>query len=258
MPALVQRCDASVHTTTANAITHADRTHANKLTNRDMPDDKPVLLHVKTEKGMGYPPAMAASDKYHGVSKFDVATGKQHKGPPSKTPSLTSVFANTLIDIAAEDRAVVGITAAMPGGTGTISNNMQYIMYSIHLLHISTLTVAVVVLVQRSVTTVCSVDTMVVSVRIRCESLQMHCKCVFLLTQVLYSYCMLQLLCFTTINTGMDMFGRRFPKRTYDVGIAEQHAVTFAAGMAVEGLKPFCCIYSTFLQRAFDQVNNKP
>jgi 1-deoxy-D-xylulose-5-phosphate synthase len=84
-----------------------------------MPDDKPVLLHVKTEKGMGYPPAMAASDKYHGVSKFDVATGKQHKGPPSKTPSLTSVFANTLIDIAAEDRAVVGITAAMPGGTGT-------------------------------------------------------------------------------------------------------------------------------------------
>merc|ERR1719261_1020144 len=84
---------------------------------RDMPEDKPVLLHVKTEKGMGYPPAMAASDKYHGVPKFDVATGKQFKSP-SKTPSLTSVFANTLIDIATNDKAVVGITAAMPGGTG--------------------------------------------------------------------------------------------------------------------------------------------
>ncbi|KAG5189991.1 thiamine diphosphate-binding protein [Tribonema minus] len=137
---------------------------------RDMPDDKPVLLHVKTEKGMGYPPAMAASDKYHGVSKFDVATGRQQKGPPAIAPSLTTIFANTLIDIASEDRTVVGITAAMPGGTG------------------------------------------------------------------------------------MDIFGRRFPKRTYDVGIAEQHAVTFAAGMAIEGLKPFCCIYSTFMQRAYDQV----
>lgn len=136
---------------------------------RDKKDDKPVLLHIRTEKGMGYPPAMAASDKYHGVAKFDVATGKQHKGS-SANPSMTSIFANTLIDIATEDRSVVGITAAMPGGTG------------------------------------------------------------------------------------MDLFGRRFPKRTYDVGIAEQHAVTFAAGMAVEGLKPFCCIYSTFLQRAYDQV----
>ncbi|CAN0306305.1 unnamed protein product, partial [Pylaiella littoralis] len=136
---------------------------------RDKKDDKPVLLHIRTEKGMGYPPAMAASDKYHGVAKFNVATGKQHKGS-SANPSLTSIFANTLIDIATEDRSVVGITAAMPGGTG------------------------------------------------------------------------------------MDLFGRRFPKRTYDVGIAEQHAVTFAAGMAVEGLKPFCCIYSTFMQRAYDQV----
>ncbi|CAM9208074.1 unnamed protein product, partial [Chrysoparadoxa australica] len=136
---------------------------------RDKPDDKPVLLHLKTEKGMGYPPAMAASDKYHGVPKFDVASGKQFKGT-SKTPSLTSIFANTLIDIAAGDRTVVGITAAMPGGTG------------------------------------------------------------------------------------MDMFGSRFPKRTYDVGIAEQHAACFAAGMAVEGLKPFCCIYSTFMQRAYDQI----
>ncbi|CAN0264719.1 unnamed protein product [Ascophyllum nodosum] len=136
---------------------------------RDKKDDKPVLLHIRTEKGMGYPPAMAASDKYHGVAKFNVATGKQHKGT-SANPSLTKVFANTLIDIATEDRSVVGITAAMPGGTG------------------------------------------------------------------------------------MDLFGRRFPKRTFDVGIAEQHAVTFAAGMAVEGLKPFCCIYSTFLQRAYDQV----
>jgi 1-deoxy-D-xylulose-5-phosphate synthase len=136
---------------------------------RDSPSQKPVLLHVKTEKGYGYPPAEAASDKYHGVAKFDVSTGRQFKGV-AKTPSLTTVFANALCEIAAEDRNVVGITAAMPGGTG------------------------------------------------------------------------------------MDIFGKRFPKRTFDVGIAEQHAVTFAAGMVVDGLKPFCCIYSTFMQRGYDQV----
>ena len=137
---------------------------------RDSPSTKPVLLHVKTEKGYGYPPAEAASDKYHGVAKFDVSTGKQFKGANKGPPSLTTTFANALCEIAAEDRTVVGITAAMPGGTG------------------------------------------------------------------------------------MDIFGKRFPKRTFDVGIAEQHAVTFAAGMAIEGLKPFCCIYSTFMQRGYDQV----
>mmetsp|Transcript_96962 Transcript_96962/g.277430 ORF Transcript_96962/g.277430 Transcript_96962/m.277430 type:complete len:713 (+) Transcript_96962:89-2227(+) len=137
---------------------------------RDTPSNKPVLLHIKTEKGMGYPPAMKASDKMHGVAKFDLATGKQMKGKGAKAPSLTSVFANELIKVATDDRSVVGITAAMPGGTG------------------------------------------------------------------------------------MDLFGRRFPSRTYDVGIAEQHAVTFAAAMAAEGLKPFCCIYSTFMQRGYDQV----
>eukprot|EP00636_Phaeomonas_parva_P008378 CAMPEP_0118851284 /NCGR_PEP_ID=MMETSP1163-20130328/785_1 /TAXON_ID=124430 /ORGANISM="Phaeomonas parva, Strain CCMP2877" /LENGTH=707 /DNA_ID=CAMNT_0006783595 /DNA_START=262 /DNA_END=2385 /DNA_ORIENTATION=- len=136
---------------------------------RDNDMQKPILLHLKTEKGFGYPPAERASDKYHGVPKFDVPTGKQFKSK-SRTPSYTSVFANALIEEAADDRTVMGITAAMPGGTG------------------------------------------------------------------------------------MDIFGRRFPQRTYDVGIAEQHAVTFAAGMAVEGLKPFCCIYSTFLQRGYDQV----
>ena len=136
---------------------------------RDSDSNKPVLLHVKTTKGYGYPPAMAASDRMHGVGKFDIATGVQVKGKAA-APSFTSIFANALIDAATEDRAVVGITAAMPGGTG------------------------------------------------------------------------------------MDIFGRRFPKRTFDVGIAEQHAVTFAAGMACEGLKPFCCIYSTFMQRGYDQV----
>lgn len=134
-----------------------------------VPLTKPVLLHVKSVKGKGYPPAEAASDRMHGVAKFDVATGKQMT-TPAKTPSMTSVFANSLISIAESDRDVVAITAAMPGGTG------------------------------------------------------------------------------------VDKFGRRFPKRTYDVGIAEQHAVTFAAGMAVEGLKPFCAIYSTFLQRGYDQL----
>ena len=133
------------------------------------PPGKPVLLHLKTEKGFGYAPAMAASDKMHGVAKYDVATGKQFKGKGGQ-PSYTSVFANELVKIAEQDPSVVGITAAMPGGTG------------------------------------------------------------------------------------MDIFGRRFPKRTYDVGIAEQHAVTFAAGLAVEGCKPFCCIYSTFMQRGYDQL----
>mmetsp|Transcript_61289 Transcript_61289/g.138718 ORF Transcript_61289/g.138718 Transcript_61289/m.138718 type:complete len:394 (-) Transcript_61289:233-1414(-) len=118
---------------------------------------------------MGYPPAMQASDKMHGVAKFDVTTGKQFKSKAT-APSLTKVFADELVKLAEDDPTVVGITAAMPGGTG------------------------------------------------------------------------------------MDIFGRRFPKRTFDVGIAEQHAVTFAAAMAAEGLKPFCCIYSTFMQRGYDQV----
>mmetsp|Transcript_11113 Transcript_11113/g.18192 ORF Transcript_11113/g.18192 Transcript_11113/m.18192 type:complete len:776 (+) Transcript_11113:138-2465(+) len=135
----------------------------------NVPVTKPVLLHIKSTKGKGYPPAEAASDKYHGVAKFDVASGKQMKSP-QKTASFTDVFAQSLIRLAETDRAVCGITAAMPGGTG------------------------------------------------------------------------------------IDKFGRRFPKRTFDVGIAEQHGVTFAAGMAVEGLKPFCAIYSTFMQRALDQL----
>ena len=136
---------------------------------RDSTDTKPVLLHLKTVKGYGYPPAEQASDRMHGVAKFNLGTGQQIKSKPI-APSLTSIFANALIDSATEDRRIVGITAAMPGGTG------------------------------------------------------------------------------------MDLFGRRFPKRTFDVGIAEQHAVTMAAGMATRGLKPFCCIYSTFLQRGYDQV----
>ena len=136
---------------------------------RDSPSNKPVLLHLKTVKGYGYPPAEQASDRMHGVAKFNLGTGAQYKSK-SASPSLTAIFANALIDAATEDRAVVGITAAMPGGTG------------------------------------------------------------------------------------MDIFGRRFPKRTFDVGIAEQHAVTMGAGMACEGLKPFVCIYSTFLQRGYDQV----
>jgi len=137
---------------------------------RDSPSNKPVLLHLKTTKGYGYPPAEQASDRMHGVGKFNLGTGAAIKGPKAVAPSLTSIFANALIDCATEDRTIVGITAAMPGGTG------------------------------------------------------------------------------------MDIFGRRFPKRTFDVGIAEQHAVTMAAGMACEGIKPFVCIYSTFLQRGYDQV----
>ncbi|QYM72631.1 1-deoxy-D-xylulose-5-phosphate synthase [Pseudochrobactrum sp. Wa41.01b-1] len=129
----------------------------------------PVLVHVVTQKGKGYPPAEAAADKYHGVNKFDVITGKQSK-PPANAPSYTKVFANALIEEARHDEKVVAVTAAMPDGTG------------------------------------------------------------------------------------LNLFGQAFPKRTFDVGMAEQHAVTFAAGLAAEGLKPFAAIYSTFLQRAYDQV----
>ena len=136
---------------------------------RDDKDPGPVLLHIKTKKGHGYAPAENAADKYHGVSKFDVVTGKQVKAK-SNAPSYTGVFAKALIKEAETDEKIVGITAAMPSGTG------------------------------------------------------------------------------------LDKFAERFPDRCFDVGIAEQHAVTFAAGMATEGMKPFCAIYSTFLQRGYDQL----
>ncbi|CAL0301208.1 unnamed protein product [Lupinus luteus] len=129
----------------------------------------PVLIHVVTEKGRGYPYAEKASDKYHGVAKFDPATGKQFKAKAA-TQAYTTYFAEALVAEAELDNDIVGIHAAMGGGTG------------------------------------------------------------------------------------MNIFHRHFPKRCFDVGIAEQHAVTFAAGLACEGLKPFCAIYSSFMQRAYDQV----
>ena len=136
---------------------------------RDAEEAGPILIHCVTQKGKGYEPAEQAADKYHGVSKFNVATGEQAKAPPGP-PSYTKVFADTLIQEAERDPAIVAINAAMPSGTG------------------------------------------------------------------------------------LDKFAARFPDRSFDVGIAEQHAVTFAAGMATEGMKPFCAIYSTFLQRAYDQI----
>jgi 1-deoxy-D-xylulose-5-phosphate synthase len=129
----------------------------------------PILVHVVTRKGKGYPPAESSADKYHGVNRFNVITGDQQKAK-SNAPSYTRVFADSLIEQARQDDKIVAITAAMPSGTG------------------------------------------------------------------------------------LDLFGKEFPDRTFDVGIAEQHAVTFAAGLATEGYKPFCAIYSTFLQRAYDQV----
>ena len=136
---------------------------------RDSRIDKPILIHVVTKKGKGYPPAEASDDKYHGVVKFDVVTGKQAK-PAANAPAYQAVFAKALIAEAEADRKIVAITAAMPSGTS------------------------------------------------------------------------------------LDKFAERFPERTFDVGIAEQHGVTFAAGLATEGYKPFAAIYSTFLQRAYDQV----
>jgi 1-deoxy-D-xylulose-5-phosphate synthase len=129
----------------------------------------PILVHVITQKGKGYTPAENSADKYHGVVKFDVATGAQAKSK-STVPQYTKVFAQSLIKEARKDDKIIAITAAMPSGTG------------------------------------------------------------------------------------LDLFEKEFPNRFFDVGIAEQHAVTFAGGLATEGFKPFATIYSTFLQRAFDQV----
>ena len=136
---------------------------------RDKREQGPILVHVVTQKGYGYSPAEQSSDKFHGVSKFNIKTGTQNKtkkGPPS----YTSVFSKELINLAKKDKKIVAITAAMPSGTG------------------------------------------------------------------------------------LDDFAEKFPERFFDVGIAEQHAVTFAAGLAAEGMKPFATIYSTFLQRAYDQI----
>ncbi len=132
--------------------------------------DGPILIHAVTQKGKGYGPAESSADKYHGVVKFDVVSGKQDKGPGGGPPSYTNVFAEALMAEMARDEKVVAITAAMPSGTG------------------------------------------------------------------------------------LDKVEAAFPDRTFDVGIAEQHAVTFAAAMAAQGHKPFCAIYSTFLQRAYDQL----
>ena len=136
---------------------------------RDSKHEGPIMIHIRTQKGKGYSYAEKADDHYHGVSKFNVNTGEQH-ATKSNLPSYTKVFANTLVKHAERDSKIIGITAAMPGGTG------------------------------------------------------------------------------------LDIFGKQFPKRMFDVGIAEQHAVTFAAGLATEGFKPYAAIYSTFLQRAYDQV----
>jgi 1-deoxy-D-xylulose-5-phosphate synthase len=136
---------------------------------RDNLEIGPVLIHVVTQKGKGYAPAEKSADKYHGVNKFDVITGKQDK-PPANAPSYQNVFAKALIKEAEHDDKIVAVNAAMPSGTS------------------------------------------------------------------------------------LNLFGDKFPARCFDVGIAEQHAVTFAAGMACEGYKPFCAIYSTFLQRGYDQV----
>ena len=136
---------------------------------RDAKSGGPVLIHVVTQKGHGYPPAEQSSDKFHGVGNFDVVTGAQNT-KRSNAPSYTSIFAKALVEAAREDDKIVAITAAMPSGTG------------------------------------------------------------------------------------VDQFAVEYPERCFDVGIAEQHAVTFAAGLATQGYKPFVAIYSTFLQRAYDQI----
>ncbi|MEE2946285.1 MAG: 1-deoxy-D-xylulose-5-phosphate synthase [Pseudomonadota bacterium] len=129
----------------------------------------PVLIHVVTKKGKGFAPAENSKDKWHATAKFDVATGKQ-RTTVSNAPTYTSVFGQTLVELAAEDDKIVAVTAAMPEGTG------------------------------------------------------------------------------------LSLFETRYPSRCFDVAIAEQHAVTFSAALAAGGMKPFCALYSTFLQRGYDQI----
>ncbi|MBG9568815.1 1-deoxy-D-xylulose-5-phosphate synthase [Brevibacillus agri] len=126
----------------------------------------PVLIHAITKKGKGYAPAEADSVKWHGIGTYKIESGDT----PKSAPTYTSVFAETMIELAAEDKSLVAVTPAMPAGSGLIP------------------------------------------------------------------------------------FGQKYPDRLFDVGIAEQHACTFAAGLATQGLKPVLAIYSTFLQRAYDQL----
>ena len=130
---------------------------------------KPVLLHVTTKKGKGYPPAERNPTYFHGVGSFEIATGNGIS-PQKRPPTYTEVFGNTLVELARKNDRIVAVTAAMPEGTG------------------------------------------------------------------------------------LKPFSVAFPERFFDVGIAEQHAVTFAAGMSIEGFRPVVAIYSTFLQRAYDQI----
>jgi 1-deoxy-D-xylulose-5-phosphate synthase len=131
--------------------------------------DRPVLIHIVTEKGKGFDSSEGKEEKFHAVNKFDLNTYIQEKAAKKK-PSYTQIFAESLTTLAEKDDKIVAITAAMPSGTG------------------------------------------------------------------------------------LNLFAKQFPERCFDVGIAEQHAVTFAAGLACEGFKPYVAIYSTFLQRAYDQI----
>lgn len=130
---------------------------------------EPVLLHITTQKGKGYPPAEENPTYFHGVGSFEVKTGNATADKDS-IPSYTQVFGETLVELARDDARIIAVTAAMPEGTG------------------------------------------------------------------------------------LSKFSKTYPDRFFDVGIAEQHGVTFAAGLATEGFKPVVAIYSTFLQRAYDQI----
>ena len=129
----------------------------------------PVLVHVITKKGKGYPPAEKNPGLFHGIGKFDVITGEPIKSEDNR-PTYTEVFGDTLVELAKKDERIVAITAAMPAGTG------------------------------------------------------------------------------------LKKFAENFPERFFDVGIAEEHAMTLAAGLAAEGMRPVVAIYSTFMQRAYDQI----
>ncbi len=129
--------------------------------------NEPVLLHIITEKGRGYKPALDDPGKFHGLGKYNIETGETQN---TATPTFSQIFARSVTDFAKDDKKIVAITAAMPGGTG------------------------------------------------------------------------------------LSVFKKEIPERYFDVGIAEEHAALFACGLAVQGLRPFLTIYSTFMQRAIDMI----
>ena len=233
-------------------------------------ENGPFLVHVVTKKGKGYAPAEKSADKYHGVVKFDVATGAQVKSKPT-APAYQKVYGESLIKEARKDPKIVAITAAMPSGTGVdlFEKEFPERTFDVGIAEQHGVTFAAGLATEgfKPFATIYSTflqrayDQVVHDVA---TGAQVKSKPTAPAYQKVYGESLIKearkdpkIVAITAAmpsGTGIDLFQKEFPKRTFDVGIAEQHGVTFAAGLATEGFKPFATIYSTFLQRAYDQV----